>query len=80
MSQAHIWETLKLRQKKWGDQVIVYNFLSGHTHLLNSSAASILEILEKEPATSLRVAQKLSEKLGLQNADEVVEQVFLVGG
>ncbi len=69
------WKVLELYWKNWGDHTVVYNFLSGNTHLLNSTAALILEVLQDEPATSVTVAKKLAQKLNLQVNDEIYYQV-----
>jgi PqqD family protein of HPr-rel-A system len=39
-----------LHIRSWNDEVVVYNGLSGDTHLISPAAADLLEALRHEPA------------------------------
>ena len=45
--------------KCWGDESIVFNPSSGHTHLLNSLAAEALRALQNEPADALELMERI---------------------
>jgi len=51
--------------ERWPDECIVYNDLSGQTHLLNVSAAAALELL----GAGGESAETLAEKLNVDSAE-----------
>ncbi len=51
--------------ERWPDECIVYNDLSGQTHLLNLSAAAALELLGDGPES----AETLAETLKVERAE-----------
>ncbi len=51
--------------ERWPGECIIYNDLSGQTHLLNLSAAAALELLGAEPES----AETLAEKLKVERAE-----------
>ena len=62
---------LLLRQ--WGDECVVYNAVSGDTHLLNALGAVSLTSLLQAPATADDLAQRVASQLGFE-ADEALLQ------
>lgn len=59
-SENVLWE-------KWPDECIIYNDLSGQTHLLNAPAAAALERLQREAMN----AETLAQALALESAEIV---------
>lgn len=51
-----------LEFRRWDEEVIVYNALSGDTHLLDLSAAEILLTLRHETLDMLSLARLLAHK------------------
>jgi PqqD family protein of HPr-rel-A system len=49
-----------LHFRTWGDEVVVYNSLSGDTHLLGSATAQILLNLQKAPSDVATLADSLA--------------------
>lgn len=59
------WRTIgddALEFRRWDEEVIVYNALSGDTHLLAPSAAEILLTLQNETLDMLSLARLLAGK------------------
>ena len=59
----------------WDDEFVVYNSLSGDTHLLGSTAAQILLKLQQAPSDSTTLAESLAPLLNDERDDEFVVQV-----
>jgi PqqD family protein of HPr-rel-A system len=49
----------KLRQWQWQYECVLYNDLSGDTHLLGSSALALLTALQAQPASTACLARAL---------------------
>jgi PqqD family protein of HPr-rel-A system len=49
-----------LHFRSWDDEVVVYNSLSGDTHLLGSTAAQILLNLQEAPSDAASLAESLA--------------------
>ncbi|HEY0065154.1 MAG TPA: HPr-rel-A system PqqD family peptide chaperone [Telluria sp.] len=49
-----------LRFRQFDDQFVVYNDLSGDTHLLGDSAAHLLSLLQQGPATAASLLDDLA--------------------
>ena len=64
-----------LHFRSWDDEFIVYNSLSGDTHLLGSTAAQILLKLQQASSTSTSLAESLAALLHAERDDEFVAQV-----
>jgi PqqD family protein of HPr-rel-A system len=63
-----MWRVISGQQlvcRSWDDEFVLYNNLSGDTHLLDSDAVDLLMALRAAPAT----APKLAEALGADAAD-----------
>lgn len=54
----------------WDDEYVVYNNLSGDTHLLGSAAAQVLLKLQQAPADAMAVARSLASLLQVEMMDE----------
>lgn len=50
-----------LRYRVWDDEAVLYNDLSGATHLLGPAALCVLEALRPGPASSAALAGRLLE-------------------
>lgn len=57
----------------WGDEFIVYNSLSGDTHLLGSVAAQILLRLQQAPSDFMSLAELLTSLLQTEMMGEQLE-------
>ena len=64
-----------LHFRLWDDEFVVYNSLSGDTHLLGSTAAQILLKLQQAPSDSTTLAESLAPLLNDERDDEFVVQV-----
>ncbi len=54
-----------LTWKSWGDEAVVFNALSGQTHLLDAFSAALLGEIETGPLTAPELGARLSARLGL---------------
>lgn len=54
----------------WDDEFVVYNNLSGDTHLLGSAAAQILLKLQHAPSDAIHLAESLASSLQVEVMDE----------
>lgn len=61
-------QTLHLHS--WDDEFIVYNNLTGDTHLLGSAAAQVLLKLQEAPSDAITLAQSLDHLLQVEMMDE----------
>jgi len=59
----------------WDDEFIVYNSLSGDTHLLGSTAANVLLKLQQIPSDAITLAESLAPMLQAKMDDELVFQI-----
>lgn len=62
-----------LHFRSWGDELIVYNSLSGDTHLLGSVAAQILLRLQHVPSDFKSLAESLTPLLQTEMMGEPFE-------
>lgn len=53
----------------WDTNYILFNELSGETHLLNEFAAEALQILETYPADEMELAERLSMVFSIEAAE-----------
>lgn len=65
----------RLRLRAWQDECVVFNDLSGDTHLLGSAAAIVLTALQAAPAASAALAATLAARLGLALDEQLREEV-----
>lgn len=54
----------------WNDEFVVYNNLSGDTHLLGSAAAQVLLKLQHGPSDAITLARSLASLLQVEMMDE----------
>jgi PqqD family protein of HPr-rel-A system len=54
-----------LRRREWDDEVVLYNDLSGDTHLLSGDAIALLLALQDGPCP----APELADRLGAGDGD-----------
>lgn len=64
-----------LRFRFWDDEFVVYNSLSGDTHLLGSTAAQILLKLQQAPSNVTALSESLAPLLHTEMDDEFVFQI-----
>lgn len=64
-----------LQLRFWGDEFVVYNSLSGDTHLLGSTAAQILLKLQQAPSNATALTASLAPLLHAEMDDELVFQI-----
>lgn len=72
------WQVISdsaLHFRFWDEEFVVYNSLSGDTHLLDSTAAQILLKLQQAPSNSATLAGSLAPLLNADRYDEFVAQV-----
>lgn len=70
-----IWRVIPfqaLHHRAWDDGYVVFNNLSGDTHLLDSGAIELLQALSEAPASETALAARLARQLEL-DADELRE-------
>jgi PqqD family protein of HPr-rel-A system len=70
-----LWKTVKIYWKQWDDGTVVFNALSGSTHLLNPTAAIVLKALEEKPANATDLAQYLASKIQVDSDQELIAHV-----
>jgi PqqD family protein of HPr-rel-A system len=66
-------QTLQYRQ--WDGESVLYNDLSGDTHLLGEAAIVLLQALRNGPATCLALAAILKTEFETDETDEVIADV-----
>lgn len=54
----------RLRQRDFGDESVLYNDLSGDTHLLGGSAIHVLELLQQQATPSDVLLASLAAAIG----------------
>ena len=62
-----------LHFRSWGGEFIVYNSLSGDTHLLDSVAAQILLRLQQVPSDFISLVESLTSLLQTEMMGEPIE-------
>ena len=69
------WKAVELKWKNWQDGVVVFNLLSGNTHVLNPTAARVLNVLNNAPMSGEELASKLASDNGIDFDKDLVERV-----
>lgn len=64
-----------LRFRSWGDEFIVYNSLSGDTHLLGLAAAQILLKLQEAPSDTIILTEALAPLLQTETGEGLALQI-----
>jgi PqqD family protein of HPr-rel-A system len=58
-----------LHCREWDDEVVLYNDLSGSTHLLDGAAFDLLLTLQVQPADPVTLAATLADRFDADGAD-----------
>lgn len=58
-----------LLMRNWGEDFAVFNPLSGHTHLLDSTAGALLQALASGPLSETDLQRVLAAKLGFEEEE-----------
>jgi PqqD family protein of HPr-rel-A system len=64
-----------VKLRAWDDELIVFNYLSGDTHLLGDAAGHIVAILQHSPADDRTIAAELCRRMQFGRTDEVIPEV-----
>lgn len=64
-----------LHFRSWEDELVVYNSLSGDTHLLGSAAAHVLLKLRQAPADAASLAESLAPLLQTDLDEELALEI-----
>lgn len=67
----------ELLWQSWDSETIVFNALSGQTHLLDALSAATLKEIERDPATVDELARRLAERFGI-GSDDLPERLAVV--
>jgi PqqD family protein of HPr-rel-A system len=68
-----MWQVVpgqSLAVKEWDGIAVLYNDLSGNTHLLDGAAVEVLQALRSAPATAATLATALTDRIEC-DADEL---------
>lgn len=77
--------TVRFDRRQWGDEVVVFNYASGQTHLLDALSASVLATFEEAPRRLCDLAVRFAEDLEIDVAqmrtrlDAIVEEFARLG-
>lgn len=69
---AALWRILpgqSLHHRDWGDEFVLYNNLSGDTHLIEASAMQVLQALQRGPASEAALGAALRAELQLDDEE-----------
>ena len=69
------WGASEFVRKSWPDGDIVFNRLSGNTHLVSPLAAQILDFLRQHPTNSSEIARYLAAQNSIAVADDLIISV-----
>ena len=69
------WKTPELIWRSWEGESVVYHVQSADTHLLNPTAAIVLQRLQQSPATSLELTEQLAVTNGLEPDQDLFRNV-----
>jgi PqqD family protein of HPr-rel-A system len=56
---------LREHWRAWGDEIVVFNGLSGKTHCLNGRAAQMLQLLAETAMTASELTARLNRDVGM---------------
>jgi PqqD family protein of HPr-rel-A system len=60
--------------REWDGEAVLYNDLSGNTHLLDGAAIDVLQALRSEPCDAVALAARLAGSFGA-GADELLPDI-----
>jgi PqqD family protein of HPr-rel-A system len=66
----HVVPGQSLAVREWDGEAVLYNDLSGNTHLLDGAAVDVLQALSPAPATAATLAAALADRFECE-ADEL---------
>ena len=69
-----MWQVVpgqSLAFREWDGEAVLYNDLSGNTHLLDGAAIEVLEALRLAPATAATLASALADRIECDADDEL---------
>ena len=78
LAGKHIWQctgTSPLAIRSWGDDCMVFNPLSGHTHVLDYVGGLIVRTLCASELSGAELHQLIATELDLPPSDELAAQV-----
>jgi len=64
-----------LQFRSWDGEFVVYNALSGDTHILEEAAAQLLLALQRAPADVLSLARLLADQWQCELNDEFLREI-----
>jgi PqqD family protein of HPr-rel-A system len=70
-----LWKSAKLVWKSWADEVVVYNIVSGNSHLLSPTAVKVLKLLETRPLGTSEISEQLARSENVSVDAEITLQV-----
>lgn len=59
----------------WGENSVVYNAMSGQTHLLNALAGEVLQLIQESPSTVSALISKLCRSYEVEDKDDLQKQI-----
>lgn len=77
-----VWRLMNgqsLRYRCWDDEAVLYNDLSGATHLLGPAALCVLEALRAGPASMATLASRLLDEFEIDDESLGAELDALLG-
>jgi PqqD family protein of HPr-rel-A system len=72
------WRTLRdnaLRFQVWNEEFVVYNEVSGDTHVLEEAAARLLIEVQRAPSDVLSLAQRLADEWQCEVNDDFLHEI-----
>lgn len=75
LSSSTLWVAQALLWNQWDDEPVVYNIISGNTHLITPAAAKVLRRLEQQPSTASQLAESIASEFNVDSDQEVVEYI-----
>jgi PqqD family protein of HPr-rel-A system len=72
------WRTIRddaFLFRAWDDEVVIYDALSGDTHVIDAAAAQILQALQHSPSDVQNLADLLAVQLQCEPGDELNQDI-----
>jgi PqqD family protein of HPr-rel-A system len=70
-----LWSSTTLLWRHWEQDIVVYNPISGNTHVLTPVAGQVLKLLDTGPASRAQIAQAISSAAGVTVDEEITREV-----
>ena len=71
VTQQDIFKTAKIRSIQWDDDYVIYDELSGDTHLLDGVSGNLITALSEEAMSRTALLKKLNELLDAPSESEM---------